>query len=148
MSQRLLCSGDGVLCSAGGGWAVQVRRFARLSMFRMTMATMKRRDVPFWICLPRSLYQFHSAYQDKGSKNDPILNSWRFDSWGDPERSDYGYIIATIERVTEYQIPVEGRRASRLFLFHWRFGIPLVLFGWRWVHQLDQSVGSIGYGLW
>jgi hypothetical protein len=51
------------------------------------------------------LYQFPSAYQDKGSKYNQIADGYVFDEWGDPARPDYGYIITTIERVTEYRVP-------------------------------------------
>ena len=101
--------------------------------------------------LPASvLYQFPSAYQDKGSKNDPILNSWRFDSWGDPERSDYGYIITTIERVTEYQIPVEGQGDSHLVFSYSTgdLGYRLFFLGGdgftSWINPLEASDTACG----
>jgi hypothetical protein len=65
--------------------------------------------------LPASiLYQFPSAYQDKGYTTDPIFGDYVFKEWGDPDRPDYGYIITTIERVTEYRIPTGAGGDSNL----------------------------------
>jgi len=54
-------------------------------------------EIPSWV-----LYQMPDITNSWGTENN-LGGSPSF-SWGSPERSDYGYLVVTVDRVTEYAI--------------------------------------------
>jgi hypothetical protein len=64
------------------------------------------------------IYQFPTTFDDLGMASTATGVSTTMD-WGDPNRSDYGYTVAALERVTEYTIKanVDGRDGVIVFAY-------------------------------
>jgi len=84
------------------------------------------------------LYQFPNAMQDKGDRlsSGPGGGGYVFGDWGDPTRQDYGFIIMTAERVTEYKV------ASSLG------GSVIFAYSTGDVGYLLYAIGPGGYSSW
>jgi hypothetical protein len=67
-------------------------------------------DVPSWL-----LYQFPSASGSWGSIAGQGAQS--FYSWGNPESGSYGYLIVTIDRITEYTVAASGLSGDLVFAY-------------------------------
>jgi len=86
--------------------------------------------------IPASLvYQFPSARQDIGSNGDSF-------QWGDPARTDYGFILMTAERITEYAIAAPGLSAKN--------GKGNLVFAYSTgdLGYLVYGIGPDGYASW
>ena len=64
------------------------------------------------------IYQFPTTFDDLGLASGLSGNSTTM-QWGNPNRSDYGYTVAALERVTEYTIKaqVDGREGEIVFAY-------------------------------
>jgi hypothetical protein len=86
--------------------------------------------------VPASLiYQFPSARQDIGAGPDGF-------KWGDPARSDYGFILMTAERITEYAIKApeaDGGDGKGTLVFAYSTGD---------IGYLVYGIGPDGYASW
>jgi len=67
-------------------------------------------DVPAWL-----LYQFPSTSASWGSLAGQGAQS--FFNWGNPESGSYGYLIVTIDRITEYTIHTDGMDGDLVFAY-------------------------------
>jgi len=67
-------------------------------------------DVPAWL-----MYQFPSASATWGTVAGQGTQS--FYNWGNPESGYYGYLIMTIDRITEYTVHTEGLSGDLVFAY-------------------------------
>ncbi len=82
-----------------------------------------------------TLFQFPSNVYDIGEADNPFGGGSTF-RWGDPTRSDYSYIVLTLERVTEYVILADFEGSTGELVFSYSTGdISLNLFD----NPLDQD---------
>ncbi len=88
------------------------------------------------------LYQFPSANFDIGYRFDPASGYVPGD-WGDPARTDYGFIMMTAERITEYKI---GTSLGGDVVFSYStgdigyLGLPLADSGYAsWVNKVQDG---------
>lgn len=74
------------------------------------------------------LWQFPSMRADMGPRTDQFGQITGF-TWGDPEQSDYGYMIITLQRVTEFRIDAQTSDQKGGLIFAY-------------------STGDVGFYLW
>jgi hypothetical protein len=67
-------------------------------------------EVPVWV-----MYQFPSVDASWGGES--LVAGSTSVSWGDPTRVDYGYLVLTVDRTTEYTLEADGLDGDVVFAY-------------------------------